>query len=76
MGLLKSIKVKRALNEIEDEVDKELIDRGLLKIENGKKIFGLGVCHARWAIQKRLLKERYNIDWKTPAEEHPEINFD
>lgn len=49
---------------------------GLLKNIKAKKAFDLGFCHAKWAIQKRLLKERYNIDWKTPAEKHPEINFD
>lgn len=36
----------------------------------------LGSCHGIWATQKRILKERYNIDWLTPAEEHPEITFD
>jgi len=75
---LKNIKIKRALKEIQDDVDKELIDLNLLKIENNKKIYigGLGSYRAVWGIQKRLLKERYNIDWKTPEEEHPERTID
>lgn len=78
MGLLRNIKIKRALKEIQDDVDKELIELNLLKIENNKKIYtgGLGSYRAVWEIQKRLLKERYNIDWKTPEEEHPERTYD
>lgn len=76
MGIFKSIKVKKALKEIEKDVDAELIKRGLLKIENGNKNYALGCCNVQWKIQKQLLKERYNIDWKTPQEEHPDWNFD
>lgn len=36
----------------------------------------LGFCHFYWGMKKKILKERYGIDWKTPAEEHPEIIFD
>lgn len=36
----------------------------------------LGSCHCIWNTQKKILKEVYNIDWLTPAEEHPEIMFD
>ena len=25
-------------------------------------------CYAFWEIKKRILKEKYNIDWRTPAE--------
>ena len=36
----------------------------------------LGSCHRIWAIQKQILKEKYDITWYSPAELHPEIKFD
>ena len=36
----------------------------------------MGLCHLIWARKKQLLKEMYNIDWKTPAELNPGIHFD
>ena len=36
----------------------------------------IGDCHRLWAIQKQILKEKYDITWYTPAELHPEILFD
>ena len=64
------------LKEIEDEVDQEMIKEGLLRIENGRKIPSFGSIYTRWAIEKRILKERYNYDYKTPAEKNPFINYD
>ena len=68
--------VDKYLKEIENEVDEKLIEQGLLKIENGKKIPVFGSCNIRWAIEKRILKERYGIDWLTPAERNPHIKYD
>lgn len=64
------------LNEIEEEVDQEMIKRGLLTIKDGRKIPAFGSINVRWDIEKKLLKERYNYDWKTPAEKNPETKFD
>jgi len=36
----------------------------------------LGFCHKLWAEQKRILREKYGINWKSPAEMNPGINFD
>lgn len=36
----------------------------------------MGLCYIIWARKKQLLKELYNIDWKTPGELNPGINFD
>ncbi len=36
----------------------------------------LGYVHRYWAEKKRFLRERYEIDWKTPAELNPDINYD
>jgi hypothetical protein len=35
-----------------------------------------GVCHAIWALQKKILKEKYEIDWKSPAESNPGKMYD
>lgn len=71
-----SDEVKKYLKEIEPEVDEMLIKQGLLKIENDKKIPVFGSIQVRWKIEKQLLKERYNIDWLTPAERNPHIKYD
>ncbi len=36
----------------------------------------LGWCHIVWDRQKRILKEKYNLDWKTPAEMNTDTLFD
>lgn len=33
----------------------------------------LGFCHIVWETKKRILKEKYGMEWKTPAEENPDI---
>jgi hypothetical protein len=35
-----------------------------------------GYCHRYWGLQKRILKEKYNINWKTPAELNRHIIYD
>ena len=64
------------MKEIKPEVDKQLIEMGLLTITDGKEYPAFGSCHTRWDIEKRLLKEKYNIDWQTPAEKNPYIKYD
>ena len=36
----------------------------------------MGYCHLFWREKKRILKEKYGIDWKTPAELNPYVYFD
>ena len=36
----------------------------------------LGCCHNLWALQKRILKEKYGITWYTPSELNPDVKFD
>ena len=36
----------------------------------------MGFCHSYWPVRKRILKEKYNISWRTPAENNPGIIFD
>ena len=36
----------------------------------------LGFCRIFWATKKRILRERFGIDWKSPAEMNPHIIYD
>ncbi len=36
----------------------------------------MGYCHVIWSMKKQILKDRYGIDWKSPAELNPNIEFD
>ena len=55
--------------EIEEEVNARVV---ALIGEDGP----LGYCHEFWSVKKRILKEEYGIDWKTPAELYPHVIFD
>jgi len=58
--------IKKAEEEAEELVSK--------KYPNIRKM--MGGCHAIWGEQKRILKEKYDIDWKTPKELNPLVLFD
>lgn len=36
----------------------------------------LGLCHLIWGMKKQILKERYGIDWQSPADLNPLADFD
>ena len=36
----------------------------------------LGTCHWKWGMKKCILRYGFNLEWKTPSEEYPDINFD
>jgi hypothetical protein len=36
----------------------------------------MGFVHIIWETKQRVLKQKYNINWKTPAEMNPQIMFD
>lgn len=42
----------------------------------GERYDYFGACHAIWHHQKRLLMEKYGIEWFTPAELNPGVDFD
>ena len=52
------------------ELEKE-IDQILLSQEDQDTPF----CLRYWKEKKRVLKEKYSLNWKTPAELNPQINF-
>lgn len=64
-------KLKAIIKQAEKEAEEEVARRF-----GGKLPAGLGLCHSLWGEQKRILKEKHNIDWKTPAEMNPYIIFD
>ncbi len=68
--------VNKYLDEIKEEVDAYLIKEGAMTVKNGEKIALPGSCNIRWKLEKKLLKERYGIDWKSPADLNPEMKFD
>jgi len=35
-----------------------------------------GFCHRYWYTKQRILKERFNVNWRTPAELNPHICYD
>ena len=47
----------------------------LVRAETGKGGY-LGFCHEYWAAKKKVLREKYGIDWRSPAERYPHIIFD
>jgi hypothetical protein len=36
----------------------------------------LGFIHRYWNTKKRILKEKHNLYWRTPAEMNPNVRFD
>lgn len=50
------------------------VDKIIAEELGGKR--GMGTCHIIWARKKQLLKEMYNLDWKSPAELNPTARFD
>ena len=64
--------IQEKLDEIAKEVDEEMEKLGFTR--NGTPM--RGSCHARWEIEKEILKKRYGIDWKTPQERNPNVRFD
>ena len=54
----------------------EPIIEELIKERLGELYDHMGACHAIWYHRKRLLMEKYGIEWFTPVELNPEVIFD
>jgi len=61
----KTSKYKKIVKEVEEKVVAEIGEGGYL-----------GYCHRFWEAKQRILKEEYNMDWKTPAQLNPNVLFD
>ena len=59
--------------KVRDDVSKEAEE---IYLKNNPHGFSFGSCHAIWAIEKRIYREKYGIDWHTPQEMNPTISFD
>ena len=57
---------KAVIKDVEKELDELLKD----------KPRGMGFCHIYWYEKKRILKEKYGINWKSPAVMNPRVMFD
>lgn len=57
----KTAKFKMVEKEVTKEVEEILKRQGFYSNQ-------MGYCHAFWPEFKRILKDKFNIDWKSPAE--------
>jgi heterodisulfide reductase subunit B len=61
-------KIMRKIRAAEKQAEAELKAEGILPT--------LGYCHLLWERTQRILKKKYGIKWKTPAEMNPEVCID
>ena len=54
----------------------EPIIEELIKERLGELYDHMGACHAIWYHRKRLLMEKYGIEWFTPVELNRQVDFD
>jgi len=60
-------KLKKIFKNADQAASQELSKK--LNIRGAKGVY----CHIFWNEKKRILKEKYNIEWKTLAELNPKI---
>ena len=68
--------------ELIDEI--EYTDEYLkIELELERKIYkeigdatGLGYCHKYWHTKKNILQKQYGINWESPEELNPRVNYD
>lgn len=64
------------VEESPDYKEVEPIVEELIKEQLGELYDHFGACHAIWYHRKRLLMERYGIEWFTPVELNRDVLFD
>ena len=57
---------KAVIKNVEKELDELLKD----------KPKGMGFCHIYWHEKRRILKEKYGIEWRSLAVMNPRVMFD
>ena len=60
--------IKPALVAADEEALAELVAAG--------RNIGFGSCHSLWRVKQRILKEKYQVEWKSPGEMNPYMKFD
>lgn len=66
--------LESALDGIIDFDDEELVNKLTESYMQAPPY--MGYCNNYWSAKKVILKEKYNIDWYTPAEENPDVIYD
>lgn len=46
------------------------------RIGDKRSYHSLGYCHLYWGVKHSILKEKYNMDWASPAELNTDILYD
>jgi len=69
------------LSKTNDPDYEDLYEKAAKEAENilakkGHKAGDLGFCHLVWNLQKKILKEKHNITWYSPAEQNPNRSYD
>jgi hypothetical protein len=57
--------------EIVSEIDAQAHEEAL-----GSGPISHGFCRIFWRAKQRILKTKYGIDWKSPADMNPQIEYD
>ncbi len=74
----RTVEYLKVVKLAEEEVYKKLEADGFAKKfgSNGEYDLIMGGCHMFWSEKKDLLKEKYNIDWRSPTELNEDFLFD
>ena len=62
------VELREIFKSVDIETEKALKDKGIKK--------GLGYIHIFESYKKKLLKEKYGIEWKTTQEMNPDVMID
>lgn len=64
----RDLKKKKLIKAAETEAEFSMEQDGTINLE--------GSCHILWERQQKILKEKYGIMWRSPAEMNPDKIFD
>lgn len=59
-----------------DPVFSGYIEAAAAEAKSNVRYKGMGLCHFIWEEQARILKEKYGLDWYSPAEMNPWVMMD
>ena len=61
-------KKRKLIKAAETEAEYSMEQDGTIKLG--------GACHILWGRQQDILREKYGMKWRTPAEMNPDVMFD
>lgn len=76
--------IERIRKQAQRKIDKIMKEANLeisayeaeIELEDHPEKNAMGFCHIFWAVRKRILREKYHINWQSPAEKNPGVLFD